>query len=645
MSVFLLIKGVLFVVFYLNMLYFTGSALGYAMKEKYYFFQKIAVGFVVNLALTQFLGWCLVAFRMKTAYFVALVGIISVASIVAGILTEKREKPLKVQDHGGRTSNKINMALILAAAILLLQLVMTGVLYRADADDSFYVSNVLQFSHSSYLNLYDSSMGIHSLGTVPMYDFQIWESLIAVYCRLFQIQAAVMMHTVLVSLLLVISACAYLYLGNVLFQDKIKAYYFYTLLSVYHLMGGNTTSSQGSFLLGRLWQGKAVYLHIAIPVMMAFILDVIEKRNILDRGQGRLRRTLQENGYIGLKLLLCILAGVALNPTSLYIMGFLLLFMMVAVSIKRGKMSFLLHILPGAGIILFFTAMIYYRTSQYSGQIEAASAAGQDLVSKVFQSFWRGERIGYIIVYLCMLVIILKLVDIKARVCFIWTPLLLLLFVWNPIAGNIVAGSITKVPSYWRVFWLVPAGMAIAYSTILLAYKMKNKYICYVVLLGGTLLLAMPGKWMFAQGNQFRLSNNAEKIPSAVITFGDEILSRQEEGNVVLACPSFATTIRQKYPNMELTYSRHQYILDLFKYRGKQQEAEDRIRLMHFTEGKLIEKNMFGLQNLFEKYQINWIVLKTENTDGRNYLEHKLGIGQWDMTEKYVLYHFGRPFT
>lgn len=72
---------------------------------------------------------------------------------------------------------------------------MTLVTFRSDSDDSFYVSNVALFANSSVLNPFDSSMGSHVVGTVPMYDFQIWESVLAMLCRVFRLGAAELCHT------------------------------------------------------------------------------------------------------------------------------------------------------------------------------------------------------------------------------------------------------------------------------------------------------------------------------------------------------------------------------------------------------------------------------------------------------------------
>ena len=119
------------------------------------------------------------------------------------------------------------------------------------------------------LNPFDSSMGSHVVGTVPMYDFQIWESVLAMLCRVFRLGAAELCHTAMLPPLLLLAASAAFSLGLSLLGNERRAYLFTFVLSVFYIFSGANGYSVGAFLLGRVWQGKAASLTIVLPVLSA----------------------------------------------------------------------------------------------------------------------------------------------------------------------------------------------------------------------------------------------------------------------------------------------------------------------------------------------------------------------------------------
>lgn len=569
-------------------------------------FGSTAIGFTLYLGLLELFGSVFVALRLQKIYFIAIAIAILVLLLVFGL---KKEKLIdKLRDNLKECAIGILVTMVL--------IVITFLLYRSDADDSFYVSNAALFQNSSILNPYDSSFGNTLLGTVPMYDFQVWESLVAIVSSLFHVEAVSMMHTFLLPVLLIASASGYLFLGEVLFDDRKKANIFYMLLSVFHLFGGYAVYSEGSFLLSRLWQGKAVYLTVVLPVMIGTILKQYKKYD----------------KYFWVKLSLCMLAGMALNPTSLYVMGFQMLFLVVVVSCIEQKAGKLLHIIPAVGIVVCYTLLIYMRTSAFSGQIEAASNTEATFVIDTFKNFW-GIGWPYFVLYLISIIVILISGTMAAKIYMVFTPMAMALTIWNPYLGRLVAENITKVPSYWRVFWLIPAGISICYAIVLLYDKIKIVKIRYLILIAGLAAVIIPGKWMFSKENLFIAAENTEKLPVETVTFGASIL-KENRHPVVLGCEDFATTLRQKYCNIELIYSRYQYILDLFYYRNKEEEANERIEMKLFADGE--KEDFQGIDAILQKYDVDYIILKANAEKETEYLLNA-GWSICEETDNYIL--------
>lgn len=606
----LIISWILFTAIVLAVTFVIGSVIKSFGLSNLNAYEYFAVGFVALTGLVEFLGWYFVAFQWKRNWFAVLVLAITLCLMILAAI----RKTLSY-----RPKYKFDRAMIPVLVVTVFLILITMAVYRSDADDSFYVSNVALFAESGRLNPYDSSFGIEELGTVPMYDFQIWEAFMAVLCRVFRVEAVTMMHTVCLPVLLILSASAYLLLGRVVTKgDSGKAALFYVLMTVFHLFGGYAVYSEGSFLLSRLWQGKAVYLNVALPVMTALILENAEKR----------RR------FLWLELLICMSAGIALNPTSMYVMGFQLFFMLIAISCVRREVKYLLHSIPAVLEVALFTVLIFLRTSKFSGQMEAASVTTETFVKDTFLRFWGSGKL-YLLFFAVAVVVIIAWGNKLEKIYIIYTPLALLLGIWNPWMGRVIAEKITMTPSYWRVFWLIPVGQGIAIALIILYEKvMKRKFVRYLYLAAALLLCAVPGRWMFSKENGFIVSNNVEKMPDEAVTFGKLIIS-ENPGAKVLGCDAFSTTLRQKYTDMELIFSRYQYILDLFQYRGEEEQAADRIYLMNIVNG--VNQNLSGVSELLAKYQVDYVIIQSGNENLGGYLSRD-GWQVREESEQYLLY-------
>ena len=469
--------------------------------------ERPAVGFVLLMACGEIVGWPVVAFRLSSALFMALVGAAAAALALFGLLSWLRRPALPSVREDAPAARRI--ALLLALAAVALELVMTLVTFRSDSDDSFYVSNVALFANSSVLNPFDSSMGSHVVGTVPMYDFQIWESVLAMLCRVFRLGAAELCHTAMLPPLLLLAASA----------------------------------------------------------------------------------------------------AISFNPTGLYVVGFEMLFLTAAVAITEKRGRLMVHLLPPLAAGALFTFLIWLRTSQFPGQVDAASQAGRGFVLEQLQLVFAHQEV-YLALFAVLFVAVLLRGGREARTYFVLTSVLLALFVWSPVLGRLVAQYATKTPSYWRVFWLIPVGPICAYSTVWLTEKLPRRWMHLAGVLVCSALLALPGEWMFTSApageTPFLPSENVEKVPQETLDFG-ELLTDGGVRSPVLACEPLSTTLRQVWPELELLVSRPQYILDLYVYRGQAETGEDLLRLRDFVNQG--EPETDGIPALLAKYGVEYVIL------------------------------------
>ncbi len=556
-------------------------------------------GLVSVLALEEFFAWPVVAYRLSSDLLLGITAAVVLVPPIVSFFLKPAEKKF------GRPS----VPLLVFTGILVLFVVLSCTFeYRFSGDDSFYVSSIAQFAKAERINLFDASMGDPTASTVPMYDFQVWESLLSVICRVTGLKATVLSRTLLVAPLIFISCCAYFHLGRTLLKDDNKALFFTAAVTVFHLGCRYVNYSEGSFLLGRIWQGKSVDLTVVLPLLAAETVDLFSS----------------DKKRIPVMIWLAVLAGAALNPTSLYLNGFELLFLGLAMAVVTHRYRRLTRLIPAVLITGFFTLLIYLRTSRNAAGIIVGS-------STVDPGFWLsalknvfGNVLPYAGLYLASLVYILFRGDREAKAFFLVSALFMLVCLWNPLTGRFVAEKITKEPTYWRVFWLVPLGAGIAWAASDLAFRAPKKF----VLPAAAALLAvvvLAGNWFM---EDYTPARNPEKISPSVLNVTRNF-DGDTAGSPVLAVSSVSMTLRQENPDVWLLVSRTNYTEDVYTSFGRTEEGQDRRILYDFVNGTL--EDCSAVPALLDRYGVETVVLRNDSKKSVAVLKE----GGWTLKEKY----------
>lgn len=581
------------------MFYATGKAATVFFQKKKSFSENLILGFIVFLALLEILGCFCTVFQLRMDLFIGITVCVSLLCVITGVIAIKHENRV---NSGFLT--KLSPALILSLLLMSFLIVLSILYYRADADDAFYVGNVNLFINSAYLYPYESSMGNPLIPSSGMYRLETWEALMAVFCKAFSISASAMMHTIIIPLLLILSFCAYTFLGKRLFQTNNAAYLFYILAMLFFLFSGYSVYSPGSFLFSRLWQGKAVYLHLIIPVVLGCVASCAKKRSSYQSERLKLTGV----------LVAAVLAGVALNPTSLYIIGILILFSMMALAWSKRDIHWLrVAIIPE--VITFMLLLFVFFLSQTSTSTTLGTNGGFFesfyQVIEIFRNYW-GEGWIYLLPYLVAVIYLYFKGNHEERTLFLYTPLLLLILVWNPICGALILKVIAA--TYWRVFWLMPVGLTLACVGVKLVQRKTSKLLRIGVAVIITIVICGPGQWMFAKENGFVIATSVEKLPNEIELFAPNI--RTEDGSVLLACSDIATTFCQKYSDVQLICSRVMYLETI----DDTKEVEERTMLQKFADGVLGESDFEAVPSLLQKYGVDWLVLKKSAINENDYL-------------------------
>lgn len=215
--------------------------------------------------------------------------------------------------------------------------------------------------------------------------------------------------------------------------------------------------------------------------------------------------------------------------------------------------------------------------------------------------------------------------NIKLILCYY--PLIALFVIWNPLIVYKIIAVVGK-EVYWRIFWILPTAVAIAYVATVTVCSVSRKYQKVIVTIALTSILIMGGQFIFVSENYSR-SSNWYKLPEQTIEVCN-ILENDCSGTIRVVVPdSLVVSLRQYDANIQMVYGR-----DGTNNSGVwNEEAHILYDLMLLNE--LDIKSISGYMNDF---QCNYIVLNKStilSDDLENYGYHFV-----TSTEQYNIYRF-----
>lgn len=138
------------------------------------------------------------------------------------------------------------------------------------------------------------------------------------------------------------------------------------------------------------------------------------------------------------------------------------------------------------------------------------------------------------------------------RILFLYVPIILLLLFFNPLFADIVYGVVGD-EIYYRILWLIPITVVIAYGTVQLYGSLKGR--ARIVWAGiAAVLVVISGSYIY--GNPyFRRAENLYHVPQAVVSICDAI---EIEGREVMAVfpAELLQYVRQYSPVVCMPYGR-----------------------------------------------------------------------------------------
>ena len=107
-----------------------------------------------------------------------------------------------------------------------------------------------------------------------------------------------------------------------------------------------------------------------------------------------------------------------------------------------------------------------------------------------------GSGMYFALFLVSILYIFMKEKDKKKRILFIYFPIVIFAVITNPFF-NLLSSVVFTVNTYYRLFWLLPLGIVIAYTAVLVVNEGKDKIKKIVIFVSLFVIIALSGKFYF----------------------------------------------------------------------------------------------------------------------------------------------------
>ena len=167
---------------------------------------------------------------------------------------------------------------VLAVVFIALQLIGSLVLYHYDDDDSIYVTTVAtNIDVGDFWQTYGPTGEDTTLWEMSQYITNGWYDFLTVVSKSTGIKAAVLMHTIIPTLMIALAYAVLFLFAKLLIKKESQRCLFILFVSIINILNNVSTHTSSSILLMRMHQGKAIFANLIVPVMFCLFLLMLSE--------------------------------------------------------------------------------------------------------------------------------------------------------------------------------------------------------------------------------------------------------------------------------------------------------------------------------------------------------------------------------
>lgn len=183
--------------------------------------------------------------------------------------------------------------------------------------------------------------------------------------------------------------------------------------------------------------------------------------------------------------------------------------------------------------------------------------------SWVIMKNYKGVGFLLILYVLALIYLLIREQNKIVRSLMVYAPVLLMAGFLFPISRKLYVAILDEGGTYYRVLWLLPIGITLAYTGSLMIYKLSErfengkKWIGYVGAIVGAMIIVLAGEYVY-NSPHISKAQNAYHLPQEVIDMCDVMV--EKEGDIPFTYAIFPGDlvyyVRQYRTDIGLTYGR-----------------------------------------------------------------------------------------
>lgn len=253
-------------------------------KQKNNILLGLILGYIIEFFIAQIVTVPMIFLNMSyKCLLIVYTSILLVIAVISIILNVKRFKDI-FWDAVDILLTVPKVLTIICLFLIVFQIYMyVGTNTHIDDDDAFYVGTATTTIETNTLYKYSPTTGgltgeqndlRYKLGPFPIYY--------AIISSWINIHPAIVAHVVLPIVFIIVVYSIYALLGYELFNKDLKKSVIFVLLFCFlNLFGNYSIRTTFTFLLFRIWQGKAILCNIIIPLIFYMFLSEEKKEDEL----------------------------------------------------------------------------------------------------------------------------------------------------------------------------------------------------------------------------------------------------------------------------------------------------------------------------------------------------------------------------
>ena len=261
----------------------------YVGERRLSWLKTYVCGLMTEFVIFQIIAVCLTFMKsslsLLTFLWLISCGIVIALGIWTWICRKKtyiEEKKKHRDEHIFARSNLENYVVaIVVIALVAFQVIFVTLHVHEDLDDAWYVGTAVISYFTDTLNLISPYSGEIMEQFHPDYVLSPWPIFCAMLGKLSFTHPAIIMHTFVPIIMIPLCYTIYFLLGKEIFKQNVnRTLWLLVFLCLLNIYGNWSVRSTSTFLLFRIWQGKAIVSNCIIPLIIyVFIYLVNDIKN------------------------------------------------------------------------------------------------------------------------------------------------------------------------------------------------------------------------------------------------------------------------------------------------------------------------------------------------------------------------------